>query len=88
MYYAVTEEFIVDARAHLQALSQRIDRTRRCGVDNPRAVWVDLDELTVPGPREPAFFEELAERIVGIGRESGLPAADADRIQRELGRSP
>ena len=85
VYYAVTEEFIVDARAHLQALSQRIDRTRRCGVDNPRAVWVDLDELTVPSPREPAFFEELAERIVGIGRESGLPAADADRIQRELG---
>ena len=85
VYYAVTEEFIVDARAHLQALSQRIDRTRRCGVDNPRAVWVDLDELTVPGPREPAFFEELAERIVGIGRELGLPAAHADRIQRELG---
>ncbi len=85
VYYAVTEEFIVDARAHLQALSQRIERSRRSGARNPRAVWVDLDELTVPGPEEPAFFEELAERIVGIGREAGLPAADADRIERELG---
>ena len=85
VYYAVTEEFIVDARAHLQALSQRIERPRRPGARNPRAVWVDLDELTVPPPREPAFFEELAGRIVGIGRGAGLPAADADRVQRELG---
>ena len=85
VYYAVTEEFIVDARAHLQALSQRIERTRRPGASNPRAVWVDLDEVTVPGPREPAFFEELAGRILGIGREAGLLAGDADRIQRELG---
>ncbi len=84
VYYAVTEEFIVDAKAHLQALSQRIERTRR-PERNPRAVWVDLDELTVPGPQDPAFFKELAERIVGIGREAGLPAADADRIQRGLG---
>lgn len=85
VYYAVTEEFIVDARAHLAALSQRIERVRLSETRNPRAVWVDLDELTVPGPREPAFFEELAGRIVGIGREAGLPAADEDRIQRELG---
>ena len=85
VYYAVTEEFIVDAKAHLAALSQRIERVRLSDARNPRAVWVDLDELTVPGPREPAFFEELAGRIVGIGLEAGLPAADADRIQRELG---
>ncbi len=85
VYYAVTGEFIVDARAHLQALSQRIERTRRDGVRNPRAVWVDLDELTVPDPEEPAFFEDLAGRIVAIGRDAGLSVADADRVQRELG---
>ena len=85
VYYAVTEEFIVDVRAHLQALSQRIERVRLPDApNNPRAVWVNLDELTVPGPREPAFFEELAGRIVEIGREAGLPAADADRILHEL----
>ena len=85
VYYAVTEEFIVDARAHLQALSQRIERVPLPDApNNPRAVWVNLDELTAPDPREPAFFEELAGRIVEIGREAGLPAADADRILHKL----
>ena len=83
VYYAVAEEFIDDAKRHLPALSQRIERVRP-DVRNSRAVWVDLDELTVPGPGEPAFFRELAGRIVGIGREAGLPAADADCVLREI----
>ena len=85
VYYAVTEEFIVDAREYLQALSQRIERIRLPDApSNPRAVWVNLDELTDPSPREPAFFEELAGRIVEIGREGGLAAADADGILHGL----
>ena len=85
VYYAVTEEFIVDARAYLQALSQRIERIPLPNAPrNPRAVWVNLDELTTPSPREPAFFEELAGRIVEIGREGGLMAANADGILRDL----
>ena len=85
VYYAVTEEFIVDARGYLQALSQRIERVPLPDApNNPRAVWVNLDELTAPGPREPAFFKELAGRIVEIGGEAGLPAPDADRILDEL----
>ena len=85
VYYAVAEEFIVDAKAHLQALSQRIERVQLPDApNNPRAVWVSLDEVTVPGPQEPAFFQELAGRIVEIGREAGLSAADADRILHQL----
>ena len=85
VYYAVTEEFIVDARVYLQALSQRIERVPLHGApNNPRAVWVDLDELTVPAPREPAFFEELAVRIVEVGQEAGLPVVDANGILHEL----
>lgn len=75
VYYAVAEEFIEIAHDNLAALSQRIDRAKVPELGNkrnPRAVWVDLDELTVPGPTNPSFFMELAESIVNIGLESGL----------------
>ena len=40
---------------------------------NPRAVWVDLDELTDPGPEEKGFFEQLGKKILRIGLAAGLP---------------
>lgn len=88
VYYAVVEEFMDIAKDNLEALSQRIER-----VDiklegkrnpNPRAVWVDLDELTMPRPQSCLFFEELAERIIDIGRKAGLSATNADRLMVSL----
>jgi hypothetical protein len=75
VYYAMVEDFMDIAHEHLAALSQRIERLRFTETSdgrNPRAIWVNLDELTVPGPGEPRFFEELAKRIVNLGREAGL----------------
>lgn len=86
VYYAVTQDFSYGAETYLQALSQRIERLgwKPGDPDNPRAVLVDLDELTVPGPEQPAFYEELARRIVEIGREAGLKPTVAKRIMRDL----
>jgi hypothetical protein len=86
VYYAVVEDFIEIAHEHLAALSQRIERLRYTEISdgrNPRAIWVNLDELTVPGPGEPRFFEELARRIVDLGKEAGLtPKAEKRLLSR------
>lgn len=87
VYYAVAEEFIEIAHQNLAALSQRIDRVHVSelrGRRNPRAVWVDLDELTMPGPDDPLFFVELAESIVRIGGEAGLSSSVVPRIMDSL----
>ena len=80
IYYAVTEEFIGIADRNLGALSQRIERARlpeSDGASNPRAVWVNIDELTDPGPQDPRFFADLSERIIEIGLAAGLRPSDA-----------
>ena len=89
VYYAVVEEFMDIAKDNLEALSQRIERVDIPELEgrhnpNPRAVWVDLDELTMPRPQDCLFFEELAERIVGIGQKAGLYASSADRLMVSL----
>ncbi|GAB6064267.1 BREX system ATP-binding domain-containing protein [Deferrisoma palaeochoriense] len=87
IYYAVVEEFLETARADLEALSQRIERIRLGSngeAPNPRAVWVDLDELTQPTPGEVAFFEGLAEAIVQVGCDAGLPGRSRDDLLRML----
>ena len=89
VYYAVVEEFMDIAKDNLEALSQRIERVDIPELEgkhnpNPRAVWVDLDELTIPRPQNCLFFKELAERIVGIGRKAGLNASTADRLRISL----
>lgn len=83
VYYAVAEEFIEIAQENLAALGQRMDRARTPELGrkrNPRAVWVDLDELTVPGPGDPSFFMELAESIVQVGRETGLDSTTVPQM--------
>ena len=87
IYYAVTEEFIDIADRNLGALSQRIERVRLpepVGVSNPRAVWVNIDELTTPGPQDPHFYEELSGRIIDIGLAAGLRPSDAGRVRHLL----
>lgn len=87
VYYAVVEDFIEIAHEHLAALSQRIERLPFSEVGdgrNQRAVWVNLDELTLPGPRDKRFFVELAEHIVGIGNEAGLPVESGERLLSEF----
>ena len=87
IYYAVTEEFFDIAKRHLGALSQRIERVRpfqRDAQTNPRAVWVDIDELTDPGPQDTRFFSELSRRVVEIGLEAGLHEVEADAITNSL----
>ena len=87
VYYAVAEEFIEIAEENLAALSQRIDRVPLSDLEkrrNPRAVWVELDELTVPGPESPSFYVELAESIVEIGQETGLDPSTVPRLMDSL----
>jgi len=87
VYYAVVEDFIDIAHDQLAALAQRIERVRlphAKDTRNPRAVWVDLDELTDPGPRDHRFFLELADRIVDLGREAGLAPDGAKRSLEKL----
>ena len=87
IYYAVTEEFIDIAGRNLGALRQRIERARLPrgdGGSNPRAVWVNIDELTDPGPQNPRFFADLSDRIIEIGLAAGLRSSDAGRIRHSL----
>lgn len=75
IYYAVVEEFLETAKSELEALSQRIERIDLgggSGVRNPRAIWVDLDELTDPSPGSDTFYDLLGDRIISIGCEAGL----------------
>ena len=86
IYYAVVEEFLETARFELEALSQRIERVRFSSNGhgrNPRAVWVDLDELTRPSPESEGFYEQLAKAIADLGIAAGLPGQARERI---LGR--
>lgn len=84
VYYAVVEDFIEMADQGLGALGQRIQRYRFQETRNQRAVSVNLDELTEPGPRNPRFFEELAECIVDLGREAGLTSDASARVLNRL----
>lgn len=89
VYYAVAEEFLDTAREGLGALAQRIERVQPPGGGNgrnPRAVWVDVEELTVPGTRDPRFFEELTERVLELGIETGVEASMAAAIRDSLRR--
>ena len=89
IYYAVTEEFIEIAGRNLGALSQRIERVRlpeTDGASNPRAVWVNIDELTDPGPQDPRFFADLSDRIINIGLEAGLCHSDTGHLANSLRR--
>jgi hypothetical protein len=75
IYYAVVEELLEIARRELDALRQRLDRVRFADGDhlrNPRAVWVDLDELTEPTPDQKEFFDELGKRILSLGQSAGI----------------
>ncbi len=87
IYYAVTEEFIDIAGRNLGALCQRIERARPPeldGTSNPRAVWVNIDELTDPSPQDPRFFADLSDRIIDIGLAAGLHPSDAGHIAHSL----
>ena len=54
------------------------------GSPNPRAIWVDIDELTQPGPQDPRFFAELGDRIFDIGLEAGLRPSDERSVRNSL----
>jgi hypothetical protein len=87
IYYAVVEELLEIAKKELDALRQRLERVRFVeGVmlRNPRAVWVNLDELTEPMPEEKAFFDELGNRILKIGLDAGLQGKLLLEIKKTL----
>ena len=87
VYYAVAGEMAGIAMG-LDALQQRLERVKPEPVAdavNPRAVTVDLDELTKPNPDDAEFFIELADRIVGMGVESGLSSAAAGMLKGSWG---
>lgn len=87
IYYAVTEEFIEIASRNLGALGQRIERVQPPGLNgtsNPRAVWVNIDELTDPGPQDPDFFADLSNQLIAVGSKAGLQPSDAHSVARSL----
>jgi hypothetical protein len=87
LYFAVVDEFMGEAERNLAALSQRLERMRLPGeriFANPRAVWVNIDELTHPNPENPEFYRLLAERLLSVGREAGLREEKAQRLSAEL----
>lgn len=87
IYYAVVEEFLETARTELEALSQRIERIHlggRNSARNPRAIWVDLDELTHPSPESESFYDQLAQRITQIGLDAGIPHHVGDAVATRL----
>lgn len=87
--YAAAEDFIELSRQHLDALAQRIEPPTLLKGSFPssiRSVWTDLDDLTDPQTSDQAFFVALADRIVGIGLESGLTDASARRIGAALAK--
>ena len=68
-------------------MSQRIERVRLgngATARNPRAVWVNLDELTAPSPESESFYSLLGERIVGLGVEAGLAGMSGELLTRRL----
>jgi hypothetical protein len=78
IYYAVLDDFVETARLELEALTQRIERMRvsdRNGEAprNPRAVWGELDELTVPGPRDLQFFHGIVTNLRSLATDAGVP---------------
>ena len=86
IYYAVVEDLIEFAKRELGALWQRIDRPKLVDfslLQNPRAVWVDLDELTDPTPENKEFFDELGKRILRIGLAAGL----SDKAKQEVNKT-
>jgi hypothetical protein len=87
IYYAVVEEFLETAKIELEALSQRIERVHlanRGTVRNPRAIWVNLDELTNPSPGSDAFYDLLGERIINLGTEAGLSSHIQGMLSQRL----
>lgn len=90
LYFAVVDEFMEEAESNLAALSQRLERMRLAKESeerifpNPRAVWVNIDELTHPNPETPEFYRLLAERLLSVGREAGLKEDRAQRLSMEL----
>jgi len=87
IFFAVVEEFWELAHQQYQALSQRIERVRfneNLDHPNPRAIWVNLDELTNPGPDDSDFFNSLAAKIIDMGIEAGLGESKAKSILKKL----
>lgn len=84
---AVVEEFLEEAKRDLLALSQRLERPRLPGEQrfaNPRALWVNIDELTRPGPSHLEFFTQLAEKLLALGQEARVQTSQSSRLRGEL----
>ena len=96
VYCAALDGFVDDARDYLEALSQRIERLRlpeaighgehANGTRNPLAIWVELDELTDPGPSDEKFFFGIADRIADLGMEAGMSEEGRARALKEMKR--
>jgi hypothetical protein len=88
--YAAADDFVDTARRDLDALAQRIEPPSLLKGNWPssmRSVWTDLDDLTTPSTQDPAFFELLSERVVGLGVDAGLSTDSAKNLRRSLSGS-
>lgn len=77
--YAVTDDLLEIAKRDLAALFQRVARYSR-RFPNPRAIWMDLDELTNPRTDQDEFFEKMANRLIALAQRAG----GAGRLSRSV----
>jgi hypothetical protein len=87
--YATTRDLVEIARREYPALSQRIERCEQISFTklsqrNPRAIWCWLDELTIPAPDIPDFYEELGEKLVTFASEASIPKKRLDAVRAQL----
>jgi P-loop Domain of unknown function (DUF2791) len=82
--HAVVDDFLVLAQEELLALHQRLERPIRFhnpALRNRRAIWVDLDELTVPDPSNASFYKELGKKLLDVGHAAGLSSGSAKQLE-------
>lgn len=83
--YAVAANFLESAYDILPPLAQRIERSIP-NSRNFRTIWCDLDELTEPGIDTEAFFLELGQRIINLGRKLGYEQKHLDKAKDKMTR--
>ena len=85
--YAVTHDLLEHAARDYPALAQRISRVSEQDEwnrvpPNPRAIWSQLDHLTIPARSSRMFYQRLLDRLVEFARKSDIQERRIERAQR------
>lgn len=90
--YAVTHDLLEHAVRDYPALAQRISRVSELDEwhrvpPNPRAIWSQLDHLTIPSRSSRAFYQRLLERLVGFARKAEVQETRIEGVQKYANES-